>query len=73
MMYLGWKGSAGCVHQGQSVMRNAYCFECFELQEGRDKWASLFSGPDTAQELMWQEDLSSVAKFINDYPDKVDF
>jgi len=53
-------------------MRDAYCFECLKLQESRDKRASLFSGPDTVQELTWQEDLSSVAKFINDYPDKID-
>ena len=35
------------------------------------KWASLFSGPDTVQEFIWQEDLVSVAKFIDVCLDKV--
>jgi len=46
-------------------------FECPELQEGRNKWASLFSGPDTGQNPVWQEDPISVAELINECLDKV--
>jgi len=46
-------------------------FECPELQEGRDKWASLFSGPDTGQKSVWQEDPISVAGLITECLDKV--
>ena len=45
--------------------------ECPGLQEGRNTWASLFSGPDTVRESMWQEDPISVAELINEYLDKV--
>jgi len=40
------------------------------MQGSHEKWASLFSGPDTVQEFMWQEDLVSVAKLINVCLDK---
>ena len=40
-----------------------------ELQENRDKWASLFSGPDIVHEFMLH-DIVSVAKFINVNLDK---
>jgi len=33
-----------------------------------DIWASLFSGPDTIEEFMWQEDLVSVDNIINEVP-----
>ena len=46
-------------------------FGCPELEESRDKWVSLFSGPDTVQKFMWQEDSVSVAKFMNGCLDKV--
>lgn len=45
--------------------------ERLDLQESRDKRASLFSGPDTFQELMQQSDLVSVAEIISECPDKV--
>jgi len=39
--------------------------------QGRcEKWARLFSGPDTVEEFMSQEDLVGVAKFINVCLDK---
>jgi len=42
------------------MMRNHLLFEWPELQESRDKWASLFPGPDTVGDFMWHEDLVSV-------------
>jgi len=39
-------------------------FECPELHESRGKWASLFSGFESVQELMWQEDLVKTRSLI---------
>ena len=40
-------------------------FECPELLCFREQWSHLFEGQQTMQAFMWQEDLISVAKFIN--------
>ena len=47
-------------------------FECSEFQDVSDKWASLFSGLDTVQESMWQEDLVSVTNFLDGCLDTAD-
>ena len=48
-------------------------FECSELQDFSEQWARSFSGLDTVQEPMWQEDLVSVASFLNECLGKRDF
>ena len=56
-------------------MRNAYCLSILNgekvVTSTVDKWASLVSGPDAVQEIMWQKDLSSVAKFNHHCLNKV--
>ena len=40
-------------------------FECPELQCFREQWPHLFQGPRNMLAFMWQDDLISVAKFVN--------
>ena len=44
-----------------------------EMQPSWDRWLPLFEGPDFMQDIMWQDDLSGVAKCVNVCLDNLSF